>query len=167
MGNSLSLFAIVLIAAPGVISGIKLTPVEPQSQRIDLSAEARYLSATLHAAKDMVDLEVIRSVESAADVLASEPMKRLVGAVSRWLEIEAKAKGSVTANDQAKLLESINYKVATGRALIGHLYALSAQDTMAVRELEFSCSPMWDHEIAFKIIDADVSSSYVKLFPCD
>ncbi len=153
---SLSLLGLY-VSAPSS-SALKLTPVLPVAQRLDLAAEAKHLSAAYAAAKETVDLGGDISIERITALLSSDAVRRLVVVLHRWADMERRLRSSPAAmGDQAKLFDSISYGAAAGRAMLGHLYALSGSDTQAVVELEASCPTLWEHQLALKTLDEDVS----------
>lgn len=155
----LSLSLLLLYASAPSSSGLRLTPVLPVAQRLDLAAEARYLSAAYTAAKEIVDLSGDVSADRIAAVLSSDAVRRLAAVLHRWADMERRLRSSPAAmGDQAKLFDSISYGAAAGRAMLGHLYALSGSDAQAVVELEASCPTLWEHQLALKTLDADVST---------
>lgn len=148
---------LILIGSSLLVNSLKLNPVHPQAQRVDLVAEAKYLSVVYNAARDATDLSIITTPERALEALASESVSRLKLAVGRWAELEARLKP--TGGDNPKLLDAVVNGAAAGRAFLGHLYALSNEFELSVHELEAACPLLWEHQLALKSVDPHVSCS--------
>jgi hypothetical protein len=119
------------------------------------------LSSAFTAARQVVNLAAINDPAESHQLLLSDTVRKLMSAVSRWSDMEGRLRSSPAAmGDQTKLFDSINNGAAAARAMIGHLYALSNQNSLAVAELELACPVLWEHQLSLKTLDSDVSTSY-------
>jgi hypothetical protein len=155
--GSLGLFLVVIANVQQTSHSLKLTPVLPIAQRLDLSSEAKYVATLYAAARDATDLPSIHGLESAVAALSSDEIRRLVSGLRRWSDMEARVRSTPAAmGDHAKVFESVVHRAAAGRALLGHLYSLSEQQAAAIAEFEAACPTLWEFQMTLKSLDSDV-----------
>lgn len=96
---------VTCLTALPLANALKLTPIQPSTQRVDLATESRNTAIALTNALYKIEQGEV-PLEHSQQMLESPEMQKLQGVVRRWISMEEKLRNAITPGSTQQVISA-------------------------------------------------------------